>query len=68
MTVCGNPLARSLLGVKRTSLFATHMSVVSSLNRHPVLVVAAMNAEWEWLRPACKRNRIELQLDAKGNP
>jgi hypothetical protein len=26
MTVCGNPLSRSLLGVKRTSLFATHMS------------------------------------------
>ena len=27
-----------------------------------------MNAKWEWLRPVCKRNRIELQLDAKGNP
>src|SRR5262245_49973859 len=26
MTVCGSPLLRSLLGVKRTSLFATHMS------------------------------------------
>src|SRR4029450_9366459 len=26
MTVCGNPLSRSLLGVKRTSLFATHVS------------------------------------------
>jgi hypothetical protein len=26
MTLCGNPLSRSLLGVKRTSLFATHMS------------------------------------------
>src|SRR5262245_49518807 len=27
-----------------------------------------MNAKWEWLRHVCKRNRIELQLDAKGNP
>jgi hypothetical protein len=26
MTVCGNPLSRSLLGVKPTSLFAAHMS------------------------------------------
>jgi hypothetical protein len=26
MTVCGNPLLRSLLRVKRTWLFATHMS------------------------------------------
>jgi hypothetical protein len=26
MTLCGNPLLRSLLGVKRTSLFAAHMS------------------------------------------
>jgi len=26
MTLCGNPLSRSLLGVKRTSLFAAHMS------------------------------------------
>jgi len=26
MTVCGNPLSRSLLGVKRTCLFALHMS------------------------------------------
>jgi len=26
MTSCGNPLSRSLLGVKRTWLFAQHMS------------------------------------------
>ena len=26
MTVCGNPLLRSLLGAKRTSLFAAQMS------------------------------------------
>jgi hypothetical protein len=26
MTVCGNPLSRSLLGAKRTCLFAEHMS------------------------------------------
>src|SRR5215510_6407067 len=26
MTVCGSPLSRSLLGVKRTCLFARHMS------------------------------------------
>src|SRR5262245_33281648 len=26
VTVCGSPLSRSLLGVKRTSLFAAHMS------------------------------------------
>jgi hypothetical protein len=26
MTFCGNPLLRSLLGVKRTSLFAAQMS------------------------------------------
>ena len=26
MTFCGNPLARSLSGVKRTSLVAVHMS------------------------------------------
>src|SRR5512143_2373857 len=26
LTVCGNPLLRSLLGVKRTCLFASHMS------------------------------------------
>src|SRR5215831_10551644 len=26
MALCGNPLSRSLLGVKRTSLFARHMS------------------------------------------
>jgi hypothetical protein len=26
MTVCGNPLSRSLLGVKRTSAVALHMS------------------------------------------
>jgi hypothetical protein len=26
VTVCGNTLSRSLLGVKRTLLFATHMS------------------------------------------
>jgi len=26
MTVCGNPLSRSLLGVKRTCRFALHMS------------------------------------------
>src|SRR5215475_9310719 len=26
MTVCGNPLSRSLLGVKRTCLFALHMA------------------------------------------
>jgi hypothetical protein len=26
MTLCGNPLLRSLLGVKRTSLFAAQMS------------------------------------------
>jgi hypothetical protein len=26
MTVCGNPLSRSLLGIKRTSLFAAQMS------------------------------------------
>ena len=26
MTLCGNPLSRSLLGVKRTSLIALHMS------------------------------------------
>jgi len=26
MTLCGNPLLQSLLGVKRTSLFAAHMS------------------------------------------
>src|SRR5262245_10280718 len=26
MTFCGNPLSRSLLGVKRTCLFALHMS------------------------------------------
>jgi hypothetical protein len=26
MTVCSNPLSRSLLGLKRTSLFAPHMS------------------------------------------
>jgi hypothetical protein len=26
ITVCGNPLSRSLLGVKRTCLFALHMS------------------------------------------
>jgi len=26
MTVCGNPLSRSLIGVKRTCGFALHMS------------------------------------------
>jgi hypothetical protein len=26
MTLCGNPLSRSLLGVKRTSLFAAQLS------------------------------------------
>jgi hypothetical protein len=26
MTLCGNPLSQSLSGVKRTSLFAPHMS------------------------------------------
>ena len=30
MTFCGNPLLRSLLGVKRTSLFAAQMSVGGS--------------------------------------
>jgi len=30
MTLRGNPLSRSLLGVKQTSLFAAHMSAFDS--------------------------------------
>src|SRR5262245_5063704 len=35
MTVCGCPLSRSLLGVKQTSLFATHMSAYDPKRTSP---------------------------------
>ena len=36
MTLCGNPLLRSLLGVKRTSLFAAQMSAFDPKRTSPL--------------------------------
>jgi hypothetical protein len=52
MTVCGNPLSRSLLGVKRTWLVAAHMSAFDqkrTLTRgifHPWLDRGVMVLSW----------------------
>jgi hypothetical protein len=42
MTLCGNPLLRSLLGAKRTSLFAAHMFAFDP--KRTSLVAAHMSA------------------------
>jgi hypothetical protein len=46
MTLCGNPLLRSLSGVKRTWLFAVHMSAYdpkrTSLNSGLEVLAAAL--------------------------
>jgi ABC-type uncharacterized transport system substrate-binding protein len=49
MTLCGNPLSRSLLGVKQTSLFAAHVSA-SDLNRTSGPFAAVVSAA-TMLRP-----------------
>jgi hypothetical protein len=56
MAVCGGPLSRSLLGVKRTSLFAPHMSAydpkrtsvdASSMFAKPIPSLEAIGGEHE---------------------
>src|SRR5262249_46037284 len=63
MTVCGSPLSRSLLGVKRTCLFAPHMSAFdpkrtsdthsTARDRQSVAVVAPIRRIPISVRPVC---------------
>jgi hypothetical protein len=48
MTVCGNPLSRSLLGVKRTLSIALHMSAYDPKRTSPLYVVYDLTATSEW--------------------
>jgi hypothetical protein len=46
MTLRGNPLSRSLLGVKQTSLFAAHMSLLLTLQRRHKTKSLALLIAW----------------------
>ncbi len=80
MTFCGSPLSRSLLGVKRTSLFATQMSASDPTDKHAreisnergVLPWNGTNAhrraltyhQWYWVTDPMTEDNIALSIFA----
>jgi hypothetical protein len=60
MTLCGNPLLRSLLGVKRTSLFAAQMSAFDPKRTWEVLAIALLVIRHQSI--TCER--VGLQTNA----